>query len=188
MITHYTIYGERCSGTNYLEELMTINFNLELTWKFGWKHFFGFNNLNNSDNTLFIGIVRDPFDWTNSLFKTQHHLPKNFKNIKSYLNDKYYSIDNNNKIIKEDVNIYTKENYKNIMELRHTKLHFLIQDMPKKVKNYILIRYEDLLFDFENTMNKIKDKGLTINNIIEYPINIKYYKKNKSKEFNPDKK
>jgi hypothetical protein len=30
-ITKFTIYGERCSGTNYLEELILINFDVTLT-------------------------------------------------------------------------------------------------------------------------------------------------------------
>lgn len=39
MIKKVTIYGERCSGTNYLEELLTENFDVTLVWDYGWKHF-----------------------------------------------------------------------------------------------------------------------------------------------------
>ena len=35
-----TIYGERCSGTNYLQQLLLLNFNVEITWVCGWKHFY----------------------------------------------------------------------------------------------------------------------------------------------------
>ena len=73
-ITRFTIYGERCSGTNYLQELIELNFDVETTWDYGWKHFFGFNDLLNSDDTLFICIVRNPIDWINSLYKNKHHL------------------------------------------------------------------------------------------------------------------
>ena len=31
----------------------------------------------------------------------------------------------------------------------------MIEDLPKKVKNYIFIRHEDLLNNFEETMKKI---------------------------------
>tara|TARA_B110000027_G_C16122057_1_gene303744 strand:+ start:2092 stop:2340 length:249 start_codon:yes stop_codon:yes gene_type:complete len=62
-IQKITIYGERCSGTNYLETLLAKNFHdYKLTWKYGWKHFFGHQNLENSDDTLFICIVRNPVD------------------------------------------------------------------------------------------------------------------------------
>ena len=45
MIKYLTIYGERCSGTNYLENLIKINFDVEVKFDYGWKHFFGFNDL-----------------------------------------------------------------------------------------------------------------------------------------------
>ena len=44
MIKKYTIYGERCCGTKYLQELITKNFNTPITWEYGWKHFFGFQD------------------------------------------------------------------------------------------------------------------------------------------------
>ena len=44
MIKKFTIYGERCSGTNYLQNLVNDNFEIELTWEYGWKHFFGFQD------------------------------------------------------------------------------------------------------------------------------------------------
>uniref|UniRef100_A0A6C0B000 Sulfotransferase domain-containing protein n=1 Tax=viral metagenome TaxID=1070528 RepID=A0A6C0B000_9ZZZZ len=164
MIKNVTILGERCSGTNYLENLININFKTEITWEYGWKHFFGFNDFKNSDNTLFIGIVRDPYDWINSFYRERHHLPKQYRILNTFLYKEIYSVNDNvsNLEIIEDRNIYTKERYKNIFELRHTKLQFLIKDMPKLVKHYILIKYEDLLTNFNETMNKIKIKGLNL--------------------------
>jgi hypothetical protein len=79
-----TIYGERCSGTNYLEELLRLNFNVEIVWNFGWKHFFGTNDLSHSDDVLFIGIIRNLEDWINSFYREQHHLPPQLKNIHSF--------------------------------------------------------------------------------------------------------
>ena len=140
MIKKVTIYGERCSGTNYLEQLLINNFNVIINYDYGHKHFFGFNDLTNSENTLFIGIIRHPYDWINSLYRERHHLPKHFEKIENFLNDEIYSLDNNNEIM-NDRNIYTKERYKNIFELRTTKIKFLIEDMPKLVKNknYLLL-------------------------------------------------
>ncbi len=86
MIDNFTIYGERCSGTNFLENSIKENFELELTWKYGFKHFFGHDSLKNSDNTLFIGIVRNPFDWINSFYEEKHNLPEEISNnINSFL-------------------------------------------------------------------------------------------------------
>ena len=80
-----------------------------------------------------------------------------------------------------DRNIYTGERYKNIFELRHTKIKWLLEDLPKKVENIIFIRYEDLINDFENTLNKIKDKGLKVKEGINFPENYFLDKKSKHK-------
>lgn len=40
MLKKYTIYGERCSGTNYLQNIMNLNFNIKLTHEYGKKTFF----------------------------------------------------------------------------------------------------------------------------------------------------
>lgn len=174
MIKKVTIYGERCSGTNYLEKLLKINFDIEIVWCHGWKHFYGFSDLSNSDDVLFIGIIRNITDWTNSLYRTPYHLPETLTmNIDSFLTNEVYSHENNVEIM-QDRNIYTNERYKNIFELRHTKNKFLIEDMPKLVKNYLLITHESLLNNFINTMNNIKKFKLHVKNNIKFPLNILY--------------
>jgi hypothetical protein len=178
-----TIYGERCSGTNYLEELLISNFDVDITWKYGWKHFFGFNNLNNTNDILFIGIVRNLYDWINSLYREKYHLPKDLtKNVDTFLTHQFYSIQNNNEMM-FDRNIETNERYKNIFELRCIKNRFLIEKMPNLVKNYILITYDDLIDKFTDIMNKLRNCGLKIKNNIEFPLNITYYKRNKKTQF-----
>lgn len=191
MIQKYTIYGERCSGTNYLEELMTLNFDIPITWDYGHKHFFGFQDLTNSDDTLFIGIVREPYEWINSFYREQHHLPENFKNIHHFLNNEFYSLHlhGNKEEIMEDRNMCNpSQRYKNIFEMRNTKLSFLLYYIPSRVKNYILIRYEDLMSDFQNTMYKIFQKGLKVKHNIEFPINTSNYKNLKGFAFIPNSK
>lgn len=195
MLTKITIYGERCSGTNYLEQLLMLNFNIEIVWTYGWKHFFGFNDLSNSEDTLFIGIVRNLTDWINSLYREKHHLPPELtKNIDTYLNNTFYSINDNNEELMNDRNIETNERYKNIFELRHIKNKFLIEVMPTLVKNYCLITYDDLVDDFVTIMYKIKNYNLQIKNNIKFPLNTIYYKdtkhifnKNKNKNIIKDK-
>jgi hypothetical protein len=175
------IYGERCSGTNYLQELITNNFDVKITWEYGWKHFFGFRDLTNSDDVLFIGIIRSLDDWVNSLYREKYHLPPELtENEHSFLTYEFYSIYENNNEIMDDRNIETLERYKNIFELRHVKNKYLIETMPKLVKNYILITYEELCDNFYETMNNIKNKGLLIKNDIEFPLNISYYKQDKN--------
>jgi len=186
MIKRFTIYGERCSGTNYIEKLILKNFDVKLTWEFGYKHFFGFSNFENSDDVLFIGIIRNPFEWLNSFYKNPWELPAHLiENVDSFLNSEFYSVHNPNpsniyyKVDKpteclEDRNIYTGDRYVNVFEMRYTKINFLKNDMPNKVNNFILIRYEDLLDNFENTMNSFLKFGLKYKS--NPPVNVFGYK------------
>ena len=181
----FTILGERCSGTNYLEEVILLNFDVEICWNFAWKHYFNLkNDFSNNDDVLFIGIIRNLEDWINSLYREKHHLPNDLTiNIDTYLNNTFYSIDNKNNELMCDRNMETGERYKNIFELRRIKNKFLIEIIPTLVKNYCLITYEELTTDFHNIMNKIKNYGLEVKNHIEFPLNITYYKKNKDIPF-----
>ena len=204
-INKFIIYGERCSGTNFLENAILENFDIEISLEQGSKHFFCFNNYDsrNFDDTLYIGIVRNPIYWINSFSKELYHVPEiNKKNIKNFLFNEFYSINDeeepipkfqtvlfNNKlrnkpknsIMIQDLNYITKQKYKNIFELRKLKNDYLMNIMPSKVKNYILINYEKLLTNYEETLELIKNK---FNLIQRYTIfkNITKYKK--SEKFN----
>ena len=183
-IKRVTIYGERCSGTNYLEELLVLNFDVKITWDYGWKHFFGFHDLTNSDDTLFIGIIRNLEDWINSLYREQHHLPPHFHgNVDTFLTDTFYSMDIHGNEIMIDRNIDTGERYKNIYELRLVKNRYLIETLPNLVKNYGLITYDELIDNFLYTMIKLKNYGLKCKDNVDFPLNVEHYKQNKGQLF-----
>ena len=191
------IYGERCSGTNYLEQLLLKNFNVQMIpHEYGHKHFFGFHNLNDSDNVLFICVVRDPVTWINSFYKNPWHVHPNMTtSTLSFLSQPFQSVidksyqksfpsnANIGDINKEDVDMYTKKPYKNIMELRHVKLKWMIETLPTMVKNYCLIRYEDLVDHFEETMDILKETGLSLKNKDTFPENHNLYKKQTSEVY-----
>jgi len=182
-IKKFAILGERCTGTNCLEEAILKNFVIDYTAEFGNKHFFCYNNYNkrDSNDTLFIGIVRNPIYWLNSFSKELHHVSSvNKASLQNFLFNEFYSVETikeetnffgnklllNNKlnynqkeiINTRDLNYLNGKKYKNIFELRKVKQNFLIKLMPFKVKNFILINYEDILYNFEITMNIIKNK------------------------------
>jgi hypothetical protein len=174
------IYGERCSGTNYLAELLELNFEVNMLpvtadCKYGHKHFFGFQDLSDSDDVLFIGIVRNPVKWINSLYRVPHSVKhENILSVQRFLYNEHVSyiknplfktrkpmVFNQGEEIMEDRNIYTGKRYRNLMELRHTKLRFFVEDMPDRVSQYILVRYEDFMSDFEGELRKIQAFGLS---------------------------
>ncbi len=185
MCSKFTIYGERCSGTNYLEEIMLANFDIVLTWDYGWKHFFGFYDFKNTEeekNTLFLGIVRNPVNWINSFYKNQHHVGPGPRNLIDFLSKKFYSVIGDNTIIKEDLNYTTNKIYKNIFELRFCKNYYLINIMPQKVKNYQLVTYENLKNKYDDVLTLLQSNFNLIRKFALYE-GIKYYKKEKNVDY-----
>lgn len=185
MIKKFTIFGERCSGTNFLELAMLRNFNIQLTWEYGWKHFFGHRKYENTSETLFIGIVRDPYDWANSLYKNPWHLNARLKkNKKLFLYTPFWSTNKpearrpERHEILADRHIYENRRYSNLFECRAIKLKYLIETAPKILDNYVLIKYEDLKSDYVNTLERIgKQFKLVKKNESSFPRRITKYKK-----------
>ena len=188
MIQRFTIYGERCTGTNYLEELIKNNFNIPLTWDYGYKHFFGYKSLEDSDNTLFLCLVRNPVDWLNSLYEKPYHIHHLRKNVATFLCAPYSShYDDTGLEIMEDRNIYTNQRYKNLMELRKVKLRYLYETLPTIVKNFYFVRYEDIVKNIVPFLEVIKEQFSLQQ---KFPLwkQINYHKKDKSKPFKQTKK
>ena len=208
-ISKCTIFGERCSGTNYLEEVISQNFHVNCVNEYGNKHFFCFNDYQNkaTHDTLFIGIIRNPIYWLNSFSKELYHVSDvNKRSLKNFLFNNFYSVHdapiisksnqlqsillNVNKqltttshaVNRKDLNYKTGRKYANIFELRKLKNDYLMNILPHKVPNYILINYENLLYNFDTTLDKIKTQfNLTAKN--ETFINVTKYKKSDTHTF-----
>jgi len=74
------IFGERCSGTNFLEKLIRSNLHIPIRFPLGWKHFpisyeelVASEYLEQEEKVLIICIVRNLNDWLRSLHSTPHH-------------------------------------------------------------------------------------------------------------------
>lgn len=160
-LTHLALLGERSSGTNFLEAALRQNLRLEPTAAFGFKHFFGFHDYADelADRTLFVGIVREPYDWVHSLFSTPHHLPSELRDDqRGFLERQWWSYNNFEAPHREfchDRNMLTGERYQSIFEMRRVKTEFLERRMPALVKNYVLVRYEELTRNYAGTMRRV---------------------------------
>ena len=197
----FVILGERCSGTNFLEAALTQNFDITYTSEYGSKHFFCNNNYTTaSDDTVFIGIVRNPIYWLNSFSKELYHIPSVNKSLRNFLFNEFYSVfdEQQNKKPMMDFNIFSNNvsepinpkdlnylngnKYKNIFEMRKLKNHYLMNIMPCKVKNYILINYESLLYNYDATLNNLQTKFDLVKKNDTY-VKIKNYKKSDTYNF-----
>lgn len=164
-LKYFTILGERCSGTHFVQYAIEWNLNLEY-YPICGKHFFGHDNSvfdsEKMKETLVICVFRKPIDWLDSYFKRQHHVPPQNKNsLFNFLNNEFYSIHelppNKGSDILEDYHITEKRHYHNIFELRKTKNDFMLNTIPSLVSNFMMLRYEDLRDDFDKTLDIIKE-------------------------------
>lgn len=163
-IDKFAIYGERHSGTNFLENSIRQTFGLDITHYYGGKHFFGWAKPETityrGKHTLFIGIVRNPYDWIMACYEQPHHWDSNNrkKTINSFLLEEWYSVRDIGGSIMEDTNFITKCRYKNIFDMRTTKYKYLCNIMPTIASNYVLLSYDTFLKNYHNYMNIISNR------------------------------
>jgi len=138
-IKNFTIFAERHSGTNFLEKWIKNSFDIPIVWKYGWKHFWTHHTktIPDSQNTLFIGIVRNPYDWMSAMYKNPYHI--------SFNKDTTFLKFLNHKIVSTGPHDTLLEEYDNIFNLRETKNQHLLNITPNICENYLLLNYESLL-------------------------------------------
>jgi hypothetical protein len=157
-INSFTIFGERHSGTNWLESIISKKTNLSITWEYGFKHYPDLSTLKGSpesDSTLFFCITRNIYDWIPAFFKAPYSVDSLIAyNINKFLFNEWKSIDINTKLeILADNHLTKQRRYKNIFELRKIKLEFFYYYLPYLVKNLIVLKYEDLVSQYSNFLN-----------------------------------
>lgn len=185
-ISKYTIYGERHSGTKLLQKIITSSTTLNINWNYGYKHWFGFTDkglILDAQDTLFFGIVRNPYDWLLSFYKEPHHVPINNRvPIGNFLFNEWYSVQDyvfNNTEILQDRNFISGHRYKNIFDLRSHKIYYIRQVLPILCRNLVLLRYEDLV---SNTVEIISGIKALLNHSQRKQKNSYYIKSNKTYE------
>jgi hypothetical protein len=184
-IRYFTILGERCSGTHFLQHAILSNFD-GLTYLKGEKHFFGNKEFRDKrggdpatmtlhekqmleidrvspDELLVVSIVRHPVEWVDSFYKRKHHVPpQNREPAKRFMTCEFYSIyeegPRKGMEIMEDRNWRTKERYRHLFELRAEKIAYLREEVPKRAKHHWFLRYEDLRDDYQTTLEKIESQ------------------------------
>jgi hypothetical protein len=166
-IENFTIYGERSSGTKFLEKCIKAKFGLQPTWFYGWKHFFGWTKPETityrGKHTLFLCIVRSPYEWLLSMKLHPHHVPQhNQTSLRDLLYNEWYSIQQSGDEIKEDRNFTSDRKnpakFKNLFELRNVKNRYLSETMPIIAQNFVLFSYDSFLVNRDNYLNIIANR------------------------------
>lgn len=170
-IKKFAIFSERCSGSNFVVDLLSKNLIINFRF-FGHKHFPAWFNLpidyytgNNrhytfeqTDDFLFVIIFRNPFDWAKSLNRTPWHADKSLKNLpfslfirkKWILND--YALQQRNPLA--DINPYTLEPFSTIWELRTAKIQNMLE-IQNRAANVYYVNYETAKKHPEKVLDEI---------------------------------
>lgn len=205
-IKYIQIFGERCSGTNFLQKLIEYNIpEIEITWKYGWKHFpcwfypFWLEKFNlsfttqqktlcDNEEVLFIIIFRNPLDWLRSLFLKPHHVSKqiNTVNFSKFIRNKWFAdgFGKNNQYLNNlnntiELNPENCEFFNNIIELRNKRIENMLK-IKELVNNVYYINYETLN---ENPQEVLEEISFLFQLKLNQFRSVDTYKGEKSKKF-----
>lgn len=159
-VTRIQIFGERCSGTNYLEHLLRRNVpEVPLTWEFGWKHFFPRPGAEAADDCLFVVIYRNAFDWLRSLHRTPWHAAPELWHLDfaRFIRAPWWCVYDEHWPVAPDDPRYgtellierdpvTGERFANVLRLRSAKIRAW-EDLRARARHAAAVRYEDLNAD-----------------------------------------
>lgn len=159
-IRRVAVSGERDSGALFVRDMILSLFDVSLAFQYGAElHHFGgakfFGNISRiteDDDVLFLGVVREPLDWILSIAKNEAALGhlgnlggKQWENV-LFSDWRPGGVAQYN-YREERMVQWLQENRLcgSLFELRSSEGLILSEDIPKAVKHYALIRYEDLV-------------------------------------------
>lgn len=177
-VTHFTIFSERCSGSNFLNNLVLNNLVIDKQ-KVGHKHFPPWFELPQEmwhgneecytyeglEHLLVLFIVRNPCDWAQSFHhhpwhahpKIKHHSFDKFIHVKWKVNPKDKTIQlmaEHNPLV--DMDPIKGKNFTNIFKLRTAKIRnmMLIED---RACHFYMINYETVRDYPEEVLQEIAE-------------------------------
>lgn len=174
-ITKFAVFAERCSGSNYVESLLKLNFQL-IEDAYCHKHFppwFTVPHLAKTHkqyhlfeekvDVLNIIIFRNPYDWIRSLHNQPWHAVRSLFNIPfSKFIRSEWRLNLNLPVMVEqskfntllDINPKTKKSFKDIFELRTAKIKTMLL-IKNHVANSYYVNYETVRDNPEGVIQEI---------------------------------
>ena len=178
MVKYIQLFGERCSGTNFVASLIHNNMDDNImTNEFGWKHWFikdhyprGRPNqstdyecirpLSDNADTLFLCLFRNPFDWVRSINARPYHAGNHWGlTLTDFLRKPWHSFETarlNPCWSERQDQYWFIEEAENILRLRTQKIVHLL-NLDGLVENVCFINYE-MIRDDNDLLKKIADE------------------------------
>jgi len=160
------IYGERNSGTNFLQQLIPNNLLDVKVVERDWKHGFPHLDLFDLANTCFVFVIRDVKCWIKSMYYNPYHYKVN-QSLEDFIEKPLLSNEDElAQIIYQD-----PREQQTILEIRYEKIKNYIEILKTKKVNGIIVNLEDLQTDGgEYFLGFISDKFYMTRKEKFYPI------------------
>jgi len=183
-IQRIKLFSERCSGSTFTHYLLWKNlitregnsfrnpefifghrhfppdYNVPLSKWGGPEHLY---TLEGSDDTLFIFLFRNPYDWLRSLRGKPNGASRELRNLSlsKFIRTPWKLKADLKSIQKQreinpflDMNSLTGKPFENPMQLRAAKIKMML-DVAAKVKNFYIIQYESISSSPEEVLTEI---------------------------------
>ena len=160
-LTRYRLYGERCSGTNFLRALIARNLpDLTFSNSYNWEKHDFVNPAFCHDDELGLVIVRGALDWIRSIHRNPHQAGDWFKpaGFSDFIRHEWSSVFNTELIsgqVMEDVtgrelmldrHPMTGARIANVVELRNLKIRSQLK-VRHLYRNWMILCYEEVRDD-----------------------------------------
>ncbi len=173
MINTFNIFGERCSGTNFLTTLISNNFpDLEFKSRFNFEKHAFVNVPYAKDTSIAFACFRNANGWLKSFYNAPHNVGYWVKDVSfsEFLRHEWSSI-YNGRLLQQaskplgifgsevllDRHPLTGDRIKNVVELRNLKTQSYLK-LPKFYKHCEIVNYDLLLKDQEKWIKYISHK------------------------------
>lgn len=105
-------------------------------------------------NTLFVFIIRNPYDWVRSFYRMGYHVSDDLcnKGLYHFISSTWKANTPNGLIRLDNHNPYEDRPFKNVLELRKYKTLNYLQ-LGSMAENFIVVNFEDLRADPEGFLN-----------------------------------
>lgn len=178
--THVQVFGERSSGTNFVNRLLGKNTGLETTDRYGWKH--GFAQMTGvGKTTLIVAVAREPLAWARSMHSKPWHCPPQMQALEfsGFIRAEWDTIIDRRRYfqksgewktlgtpLQQDRHPITGQRFANIGELRTIKLAWAL-GLRNRGVNLVLCRLDAVQADPEGFVRAVA-QGFGVDMAEEY--------------------
>ena len=160
-LTRRKVWGERCSGTNFVDALLARHFGAlgKKGGQWEWKH--GLARINShAEHRLNVFVVRDPYTWAQSFYRNPWHLPVRLRNrtFSEFIREEwvgvFYDQGKYTPERPEDRHPTERRRFVDIWEMRSVKLrHALVA--AAQMPNGVFASYEQVSSRSEDFVNEL---------------------------------